>query len=147
MTEQLEFWTEGDIPQLVAIEQQAYDFPWTSGNFMDSLKGPHQGLILRQAQQILGYAIYQIILDEMHLLNLVVNPAHQGRGYGSRILARLVELAQEAHCQGFFLEVRASNQRAQHLYERQGFASIARRRDYYPALLGREDAIIMEMKL
>jgi ribosomal-protein-alanine N-acetyltransferase len=145
--EGLDFWSDRDIPQLLALEQQAYDFPWTEGNFRDSLQGDHGGLVLRVEGLIAGYAIYQLILDEMHLLNLVVSPQHQGRGLGSRLLQGVMTLARGQACQNFFLEVRASNARALALYARQGFSPIARRRDYYPARGGREDAIIMECAL
>jgi ribosomal-protein-alanine N-acetyltransferase len=147
MSDGLTTWVETDIPRLLALEQQAYQFPWTLGNFMDSFHGPHQGLVLRLDGEILGYAIYQVIVDEMHLLNLVVDPIHQGQGHGERILSRLVSLARGLGCRDFFLEVRSSNQRAAQLYTKQGFSNIARRRAYYPAEGGREDAIIMEKKL
>ena len=46
-----------------------------------------------------------------------------------------------------FLEVRASNQSAYRLYERYGFNEVGRRRDYYPAAGGREDALVMACTL
>ena len=46
-----------------------------------------------------------------------------------------------------FLEVRASNQSAYRLYERFGFNEVGRRRDYYPAVGGREDALVMACTL
>lgn len=141
------FWSPEDLGQLVALEQAVYDFPWSEGNFRDSLEGAHGGLILRIDDELIGYAIYQIILDEMHLLNLVISPQHQGKGLGCRLLQGVVALARDRGCRNFFLEVRASNTRALRLYATQGFRTIARRRDYYPAHGGREDAIIMELML
>jgi ribosomal-protein-alanine N-acetyltransferase len=46
-----------------------------------------------------------------------------------------------------FLEVRPSNRPGQALYERFGFRKVARRRGYYPAAAGREDALVLSRAL
>jgi ribosomal-protein-alanine N-acetyltransferase len=84
------------------------------------------------------------VLDELHLLNLTVDPDHQGQGQGRRALQHLHATADAAAMSDVWLEVRASNARAQALYLSQGYAEVGRRRDYYPAgPLGREDALLM----
>ena len=95
----------------------------------------------------IGYAIVLNVLDESHLLDIGVVPAAQGQGLGRYFLGWLCERAKEHGADTFFLEVRPSNVAALRLYERFGFAEIGRRRGYYPAAEGREDAIVMRLAL
>jgi ribosomal-protein-alanine N-acetyltransferase len=91
--------------------------------------------------------VVQIILDEAHLLNITVKPENQGRGLGLTLLEHLMAIAYKADARECFLEVRDSNTAAFKLYERYGFNEIGRRRDYYPAVGGREDAVVMACTL
>ena len=91
----------------------------------------------------IGHGVIQLILDEAHLLNITVRPQSQGQGYGLQLLEHLMAEAGRQGGRECFLEVRASNQSAYRLYERFGFNEIGRRRDYYPAANGREDALVM----
>ena len=88
-----------------------------------------------------------VIIDEAHLLNITVKPESQGRGLGLRLLEHLMRRAMQLDAGVCFLEVRASNQSAYRLYERYGFNEVGRRRDYYPAVGGREDALVMACSL
>ena len=89
----------------------------------------------------------QIILDEAHLLNITVKPESQGRGLGLKLLEHLMSIAYANNARECFLELRDSNTAAFKLYERYGFNEIGRRRDYYPAVGGREDAVVMACTL
>lgn len=137
-----------DVPQIVAIEIRAYEFPWSEGNFVDSLQAGYLGLVIEEREQVLGYAILMPAVDDMHILNLCVAPARQGRGLGQRLLAEIRRVTLERDIHAILLEVRPSNTHAIRLYERSGFTSIGRRRNYYPARnRGREDAIVMRAKI
>ena len=138
--------TEADLDAVLKIEYAAFSHPWTRGIFTDSLKSYSCWLMFEGNQQV-GHGVINLILDEAHLLNITVKPESQGRGLGLRLLEHLM---QEAHALGgreCFLEVRASNQSAYRLYERFGFNEVGRRRDYYPAVGGREDALVMACTL
>ena len=142
-----------DIAQVIAIETRAYEFPWTEGNFADSLSAGYIGLVADsgvhgQATAVVGYAILMSAIDDIHILNLCVAPALQGRGVGQRLLAEVRRVALERKIHSVLLEVRPSNTHAIRLYERFGFTEIGRRRNYYPARnQGREDAIVMRAKV
>jgi ribosomal-protein-alanine N-acetyltransferase len=138
-----------DLDTLVAIETAAYPFPWTRGNFIDSLNA---GYLARkrvaESGQWLGYFIAMPGVQEVHLLNLTVAPPHQGRGHARAMLDELVRASLGLGAQRLWLEVRASNQRAQELYRRYGFRDVGLRRGYYPAgALARENAIVMSLTL
>jgi ribosomal-protein-alanine N-acetyltransferase len=138
-----------DLDAVLAIEASAYSFPWSRGNFIDSLAAGYRAQVLVDAEAgIVGYFVAMAGVDEMHLLNITVAPAWQGRG-----LARGMLDALEAECRAqrrpmLWLEVRASNQRARALYARRGFAEVGLRRGYYPAAFSkREDAVVMSRRL
>jgi ribosomal-protein-alanine N-acetyltransferase len=137
--------TDADLDEVAVIERAAYEFPWTRGNFEDSLRNGYFGVCLRHVTgTLIGYCVLMPVVDEMHLLNLCVAPSVQGAGAGLALLREAVRIARSEKLAGLLLEVRPSNQRAIRLYERFGFVSIGRRRNYYPARhRGREDAIVM----
>ena len=139
--------TAPHLDAVLAIENTAYEFPWSRGNFVDSLAAGHVAQMLCNLRgEMLGYFVALPGYEEMHLLNLTVAPAVQGRGHACSMLAWLVALCREQGARQLWLEVRESNVRARRVYQRFGFASIGLREGYYPALHGRrEDAVVMGM--
>ncbi|CAM2192827.1 ribosomal protein S18-alanine N-acetyltransferase [Paraburkholderia sp. A1RI_3L] len=137
--------TESDLDEVVSIEKVAYEFPWTRGNFEDSLRNGYFGICMRHVTgTLLGYCVLMPVVDELHVLNLCVAPSAQGAGAGLALLREAVRTARNQRLEGLLLEVRPSNHRAIRLYERFGFKSIGRRKNYYPARhRSREDAIVM----
>ncbi len=102
---------------------------------------------LTYGETIIGYSVVLIAANEAHLLNLTIAPDWQRKGHGRALLLHLASLAITEFASSFFLEVRPSNPGASTLYESLGFKAIGLRRNYYPAQAGREDAIVMELKL
>lgn len=136
------------LPQVLPIERCAYDHPWTHGNFADSLRSGYEAQLLCAGGEVLGYFVAMKGVDEVHLLNITVAPAWQGQGWGRLMLEALATWSRGQGAQWLWLEVRVGNLRAQRLYERNGFRRVGERRRYYPAAGGgREDAIVMSLKL
>jgi ribosomal-protein-alanine N-acetyltransferase len=133
------------LDAVLAIEVEAYTFPWTRGNFIDALAAGYIARALVATDgRMLGYFIAMPGVDEMHLLNLTVAQEHQSRGHARRMLAQLYRQCATFGAAAVWLEVRETNARARALYLSEGFAEAGRRRDYYPAPQGRhEDAILM----
>ncbi len=137
-----------DIAEVFAIEQSVTAFPWTEKNFKDSLNsGHHAWVFFDGSSEIIAYTIVQQIVDETHLLNICVKPSAQGKGFGHKIINFVVDFANSISSVLIVLEVRRSNQRAQKLYLQTGFNEMSIRKDYYPAEIGREDAILMGLDL
>lgn len=136
-----------DLPAVIAIENAIYAFPWTPGNFRDSLAAGYHCLAYWRDGALIGYAVVMLGADEAHLLNLSIAAACQGQGYGSALLRRLCEVARGQGARLIFLEVRPSNAAGLRLYERHGFQRAGLRRDYYPAPAGREDALVLGLTL
>jgi ribosomal-protein-alanine N-acetyltransferase len=140
--------TMSDLDEVAAIEARAYAFPWTRGNFADSLAAGYFARLLEgAARDPIGYFIAMAGVGELHLLNITVDPRWQERGHGGLLLDALEDLARRSGLQSVWLEVRESNRRAQSLYFRRGFVQVGVRRRYYPASPGREDALVMRCTL
>lgn len=138
---------DADIAEIVAIEQSAYTHPWTEILFEDCLRVGYCCWVMERHGAIIGYGIIFVGAGECHVLNLCVKPEMQNNGYGSAMLEHLLEIARSHNVEVVFLEVRPSNRRAIRLYEKAGFNEIGLRSNYYPAVDGREDAIILARSL
>ena len=139
--------TVRDLDAVMAVEIQAYSFPWSRGNFIDSLAAGYLAELLLSAEGLVGYFVAMPGVDELHLLNLTVAPDWQGQGHGRALLAAMQDHARTRELPTLLLEVRESNLRALELYRGQGFAEVGRRRGYYPGAGRREDAVVMSRVL
>jgi [ribosomal protein S18]-alanine N-acetyltransferase len=145
---QFEPLTPERLNQVMAIERQAYEHPWTRGNFLDSVQSGYQAQVLSAGDVVLGYFVAMKGVDEVHLLNLTVAPRQQGEGWGRVMLDALALWARGQGAQWLWLEVRVSNVRALRIYECHGYRRVGERKGYYPAAHGRrEDAVVMSLKL
>ena len=138
---------EIDLPDVAAIEQKSYAFPWSENIFRDCLRVGYTCRALDLAGQIIGYAVMSLGAGEAHVLNVCVRDEYRSRGFGQRLLEHLLERAQASGVNEAFLEVRPSNLAAIRLYQRLGFEQIGIRRGYYQAPDGREDAIVLKLAL
>ena len=149
--------THAALTQVASVEQSAYKYPWTHGNFGDSLNSGYEMQMLVGGQtnpELLGYFVAMKGVDEVHLLNITVAPAHQLQGWGRLMLDALALWSRGQVAQWLWLEVRSSNLHAKALYMRYGFREVGLRKGYYPeggsSLLGlpaREDAVVMSLSL
>ena len=139
---------EADLREVVAIESDIYPFPWTRGNFLDSVRAGYSVWVLRDARAVLvAYSVMTLMIDEAHLLNLSVARHDQRRGLGWRTLEWMAEVARSYGARTMLLEARPSNVSALRMYQRYGFEQIGVRRGYYPARSSREDALVMRVAL
>ncbi len=141
--------TSSDVPKVIEIELLAYAQPWTESIFHDCLRVGYSCWILKQndTSQVIGYLILSIAADEMHILNLCINPEHQGMHLGTFLLKKAIKLGRRIHAESCFLEVRITNTTGIRLYLSQGFKRIGLRKNYYPSENGREDGVVMKKDL
>lgn len=138
---------EADLDAVAAAEARIHAFPWTRGNFADSLAAGHGAWIAFEGGVPAGHAVAMRVLDEAQLLTIGVLPECRRTGVGTSLLEHLLAEARREGAARMFLEVRAMNEPAQAFYRRHGFAVIGHRRGYYPAEGGREDAVVMAREL
>jgi len=129
------------------IECASYEFPWREGIFRDCLRAGHECRVVLEHSEVVGYGITMIAADEAHLLNLCLTESVRGAGFARTLLQELCDTASAKGAKEMYLEVRSSNPAAIALYHQFGFNEIGRRRDYYNAAMGREDALILATAL
>jgi ribosomal-protein-alanine N-acetyltransferase len=133
---------------VAALEQRAYPHPWQQRHFADCLGAGYHAQLLMAGDVMLGYFVAMKGVDEVHLLNLAVAPEFQRQGWAQVLLDALALWARGQGAQWVWLEARASNTRAVHVYKVHGYRLVGTRRAYYPAEKGqREDAVVMSLKL
>jgi [ribosomal protein S18]-alanine N-acetyltransferase len=139
----------GALAQVMQIERSAYDWPWSELNMTDSIaSGYYCVQLMGGTDTVLGYMIAMQGVDEVHLLNITVDPAMQRHGWGRVMLDALALWSRGQHAQWLWLEARVGNLQAITVYERYGFRRVGQRKAYYPAAHNsREDAIVMSYKL
>jgi len=138
---------EQDLIQVVAIEREVYEFPWSEGIFRDCLRVGYCAIVVASDELVRGYAVMSAAADEAHLLNICIHPDWHGCGVGRALLGWLVGQASQLGASRLILEVRPSNIVALQLYESVGFRQIGVRKAYYRSHQGREDALVLEHDL
>ena len=130
-----------DIAAMVTIEKAVNLSPWSQASFQESLD-KHFITVMEYNNSLIGYVIHSQVFDEVELLNIAIDPQHQKKGLGTKMLNQLINSCRAvAKC--IYLEVRASNQPAISLYKKSGFKQTGVRKNYYPLDRGREDAVVM----
>jgi ribosomal-protein-alanine N-acetyltransferase len=135
-----------DLDAVAAIEAATYVYPWSRGIFSDCLLAGYPSFVLDAESRVVGYSILSVAAAEAHILNLCVAAHLQRRGLGRQMLDYLLQLSRTLSVERLFLEVRPSNVAAIHLYETAGFIRMGLRKDYYRAVNGREDALVLALE-
>ncbi|MEO1926679.1 MAG: ribosomal protein S18-alanine N-acetyltransferase [Gammaproteobacteria bacterium] len=134
--------SEEDLVFVVANENRAYEFPWSETIFQDCLHVGYCSWVLECDGNIIAHTVMSVAAGEAHILNICVHPDYQGQGLGRKLLEHLLELVLDHNVDMMFLEVRPTNFGAIKLYLDVGFDEIGMRRNYYPAKMGWEDALV-----
>ena len=139
--------TEQDLEAIMQIETRAYQFPWKKNIFLDCSRVGYECWLLEEDNVMIAYGIMIVAAGECHILNLCVDPHRQNQGYGNMMLEFLLDIAKQKNTDTAFLEVRPSNKHAIQLYQNIGFDEVGIRKNYYPAVNDREDALIFAKNL
>lgn len=135
-----------DFQAIYSIEQTGSAFPWTAGIIKDCLE-KYSCWVMEEQKIVQGFLFATIGAGECEILDLGIAVESRRRGYARLLLRHLLGFARERGAEMVFLEVRASNHAAQALYESEGFNQIGKRKNYYPAPHGREDALLFGLQL
>ena len=136
---------EADLDDVLSIEREVYEFPWSRETFRDCLRVGYSCRVLESEGAVNAYGMLQIAAGKSRLLNLCVRRNLHRQGLGRRLLALMIDVARSRDTDSVSLEVRPSNAAARRLYGSMGFARVGVSRRYYPARTGREDAIILSL--
>ena len=162
---QFEHINPADLEPILAIEQISFRRPWGRLSFegelrkhkacnfavkstepadtADSVESAEstESAGLESSGQVIGYAFWHLVADEVHLLKVAVTPAWRGQGIATRLLDRCFSAGVDQGANSAHLEVRPSNIAAIELYQKLGFELVGRRPQYYTD--SKEDALLM----
>jgi ribosomal-protein-alanine N-acetyltransferase len=139
--------THEDMPAVIALEQAAFRNPWSPELLRRELEHDWSTILLVEEPQpdggrtLLGLAIFWIVQDEVHVLNVATAPEHRRRGVARAVMDEILARGRHRRCTLATLEVRRSNEAAIGLYRSLGFRSVGVRPNYY--VDEKEDAIVM----
>ncbi len=140
--------TMADLALVEAIEREGQDAPWSRRIFEDCLNVGYDCRIILRDRERVGFVIVSRVMDEAHLLNIVLDASWRGRGIAREVLTMLQQELVQKDMSLFYLEVRESNTAARRLYENLGFRISGFRERYYRTRDGgREDAVLMSKQL
>src|SRR5262245_23881032 len=136
-----------DLDEVLAIENVAFQTPWSRGAFRYELTQNRvaRALVVRTGRHLVGYICLWEIGHEIHITNLATHPRYRRQGVARALLSAVLDRARQGGVELAFLEVRPTNTEALALYERYGFRVIGRRKGYY--FDTGEDALVMEARL
>ena len=131
-----------DVAAVAELEKICFSDPWSERSVASELNNPlSYWLVAMEDDRLAGYVGSQTVCGETDMMNIAVHPDFRRCGIAQMLVGALVEALQEqgSHC--LTLEVRASNEAAQRLYEKMDFSQIGLRKNYYRN--PREDALIL----
>ena len=140
-----------DLNQMMDIERQVMNTPWSASVMRDTFSAAHNKTygMENPSGELIAFGIISVVFDEAELLSMAVSPKCQRQGYGFKLLQFLIKHAKKAKARVLYLEVRQSNTNAIDLYRKLDFSVHGLRKGYYPAKddREREDAILMKLLL
>ena len=136
-----------DIEKVRELEKKTLS-AWSKDHLKDELQQPtgFQFVVSnKKTERILAVIFGRIVVDEAEILKLSVAEFARNRCLGYQLLDFSVKYCSTRCVKNCFLELRASNEVAQRLYEKRGFVTVGTRKDYYEGPV--EDAILMQIGL
>ncbi|AKU89932.1 ribosomal protein S18-alanine N-acetyltransferase [Vulgatibacter incomptus] len=136
-----------ELAEVTALEHRAFAHPWSPELLRRELTHDWSTILLALEPRedgepvIVGFVIFWVVVDEIHILNVAVDPPQRRRGIARMLLEELLDRGQKAGLVVATLEVRRSNEGAIALYQGLGFRVVGIRKGYYAE--EREDAIVM----
>lgn len=121
-----------DMPAVLEIEASSFEFPWTEDDFGRCLRQRNCiGMVAESDGRVVGYMIYELQSQQLHLLNFAVHPSERRRGVGRQMIEKLVGKLSPTNRNRMFLEVREKNLPAQQFFRSMGFRARAVLREFY----------------
>lgn len=133
---------EHDLNQVLAIEEECFQHPWTKDQFLYELQGNEFAYlyVLEDDEIIKGFIDFWITFDQVQLAQIAIRKDEQGKGLSKQLIDTMLQFSLEKEAEHISLEVRPSNVSALALYKGYGFIEMNHRKGYYH---DGEDAVVM----
>ena len=132
-----------DMPEVLQTEQESFEYSWTEEDFLRCLRQRNCiGMVAEQGEKVVGFMIYELHKNKLHILNFAVHPGCRRLGVGAQMVAKLISKLSSHRRTRITLEVRETNLAAQLFFSKQGFRAVRVLRGYYED--SGEDAFVMQ---
>jgi len=143
---QIRWMIRRDMPEVLEIERQSFEFAWTEEDFLCCLRQRNCiGMVAERQERIAGFMIYELLKSQLHVLNFAVAPWARRQGVGAQMIEKLVNKLSQQRRQEICLEVRETNLTAQLFFRSQGLQAQSVLRGHYEDT--EEDAYVMRYQL
>lgn len=103
-----------DMPSVLEIEDRSFEFPWTEDEFIRCLRQRDCiGMVAERSEQVVGFMIYELHKNRIHILSFAVHPDFRRNGIGSAMVDKLITKLAYQRRNRIMLEVRETNLDAQ----------------------------------
>lgn len=134
-----------DMPEVLAIENISFEFPWSDEDFIRCLRQRNCiGMVAEYDERVVGFMIYELHKNRLHVLNFAVRPEFRHRGVGRAMITKLIGKLSEQRRNRILLEIRETNLAAQLFFRSCGFRAISVLREFYED--SPEDAYLMQYR-
>ena len=135
-----------DMTEVLDVEQASFEFPWLEEDFVRCLRQRNCiGMVAEFDERVVGFMVYELQKDQLHILNFCVAPDFRRRGVGQQMINELVGKLSTNRRNRILLEIRETNLAAQMFFKNREFCAISVLRDYYDDTT--EDAYVMQYRL
>lgn len=133
------------MADVLRIEEDSFEFAWSEEDFIRCLRQRNCiGMVAEHATRAVGFMVYELHRDRLHLLNLAVDPAVRLRGVGEAMLDKLVGKLSPERRKRLIVQVREKNLDAQLFFKACGWRAICVARDFYDDRFPPEDAFVFQ---
>ena len=134
-----------DMTEVLDIEQASFEFPWLEEDFLRCLRQRNCiGMVAEYDERVVGFMVYELHKDQLHVLNFSVRPDVRRRGIGEQMVNKLIGKLSRKGRNRIVLEIRETNLAAQMFFKNLGFRAVSVLRDYYDDTV--EDAYVMQYR-
>ena len=136
-----------DLDQVEEIEEKSFTSTWSKNLYKKELEENDFAyyFVIEKGHHLIGFSGIWLVLDEVQITNIAIDPAYRGQGYGTLLFKHMVKYSIGKGAVNLSLEVRKSNKQAQNLYQKFGLQKAGIRKNYYTD--NNEDAIVMWVRL
>jgi [ribosomal protein S18]-alanine N-acetyltransferase len=134
-----------DMPEVLAIEQECFEFPWCEEDFIRCLRQRNCiGMVAEASERILGFMVYELQKHRLHILNFAVHDRFRRRSVGTQMGTKLITKLSHDRRSRIMLEIRETNLPAQLFFRNLGFRAVSVLRKFYEDTP--EDAYLMQYR-
>lgn len=134
-----------DMPEVLAIESQCFEFPWCEEDFIRCLRQRNCiGMVAEASERVVGFMVYELHKSRLHILNFAVHDGFRRRGVGGQMSRKLISKLSHERRSRILLEIRETNLPAQLFFRQLGFRAVSVLRDFYEDTT--EDAYLMQYR-